>query len=819
MRRNWLLTVTALVALLGLIGGVGAAALWDPHEVQVAEWSRRIALNLLGAQGLAIADADNSLPIRADLRQGELPFTSVALGFRFFGLTAEAGRLPLLLWSLLGLGCVCAAVGRLGGRRAALYALVVLSTTPLYFLQPRVLFGEAVTLSTFAIAWSGLVVACLGPGLPGRTRAAFSLLAAFGLYAGFWCRGPIVSVAVPALAVGLAGVGARPGEPGARRAAWASIGVGTLALAAGVSGLALAQRTGEYSVFVGSAMSAAPALPTFDVALGNLAHAAFPWSALAPVALALVCLPGAIPSGERGLVHAAGLGLAFSLAASTWLAPWLTGGALPAASCYAVLVACALRSLETGALRSPLLGFATAATALIVGFDLSANPDKMLTAFGVTGVSMPEGLLPAASNGWRIGGGALALASVVLFYERDQPRDAALSRFQISEYRGVLETLQRVWRGNLVFALLVLEAALLGFLLLTAVNERLVPLPQLEGFGSVWRTAVAISAICVPLAPLVVLGAMLVRDVARLTFAERAPGALGLLPITRAQGVLLAFAALGATASLGLYPALARQLSPREAFDRYRELRRGTEQLGVLGATSEAARYRGVPEARTLDSVAVAFDWLTTSDRAQTRRWLVLRSADLPELNSLYRAHRQQNLPILDARSSELLLGSNRLGSGELDRNPLAEFVRDAPPPLGRPLHAVLGEQLLVLGWSVRSSSGHEQAALVPGEHYRFSICYRVLAPITARWRTFVHIDGLQRRFNADHEPLDGKYPLSFWRPNDVLVDSTDLVLEPNFSPGSYRVYFGMFSGERRLKVTSGPADQDRISAGTLLVR
>jgi len=91
-----------------------------------------------------------------------------------------------------------------------------------------------------------------------------------------------------------------------------------------------------------------------------------------------------------------------------------------------------------------------------------------------------------------------------------------------------------------------------------------------------------------------------------------------------------------------------------------------------------------------------------------------------------------------------------------------------------------------------------------------------VLGAISGDWQTFLHIDGLQRRFNADHEPLEGKYPLSLWREGDVMADSTDVVLEPTFGPGRYSVYFGMFSGERRLHVSEGPKADDRIVAGTI---
>jgi len=93
------------------------------------------------------------------------------------------------------------------------------------------------------------------------------------------------------------------------------------------------------------------------------------------------------------------------------------------------------------------------------------------------------------------------------------------------------------------------------------------------------------------------------------------------------------------------------------------------------------------------------------------------------------------------------------------------------------------------------------------------------LKPLTGSWQTFVHLDGLQRRFNADHEPLGGKYPLRLWRQGDVIVDATELLLEPNFSPGPYRVYFGLFSGDRRLPVAEARPDEDRIEAGTLQVR
>ncbi len=817
MRRNWLVSLASLVALGGLFWGIKAGALWDPHEVTVAELARRIALNLLGGGSLSIPGADNSLPIRADLGRGELPFTSAGLGFRLFGLSDWAGRLPLLLWSLVGLASLHAALRRLWNRRVALYACLVLATTPLFFLQARTLLGDAVTLATGAMAWSGLAVACLGVGQSRRARAGFALLGALGLYAGFWCRGPIINVAVPALAVGLVALASRPAPSLARWLSLAVTIIGVLALALGVRGLSLADQTGEYSVFVGSALLRSREAFTFDVPLGVLLHGAFPWSAAAPLALALLCRRDEASPG-RATVNAAALGLGFSLAVSTWLSPQLGSFVPPAVACFAVLVGAALGEIEEGRLGSPLLGLSVGALALVVGLDLRSFPDKSLAGFGLRGVTLPESLHAAASQLWLASALALACAAVLCSYESEpaEARAGARSWFRRREYWQVLQTLQQVWNGNLVFALLVLEAALVGFLLLAAVSERLVVLPELEGFGSFTRKLVATAAICVPLSPLVPLGAMLLRDLARAAFAVRATRWGGLVP-SRSQGLLLVFAALGGGASLGFYPALARQLSPREALERYQELSAGAEPLGIIGDLREAARYQGAQAAQSFEGVESAFDWLA-SPSAGERRWLVLRQADLPELNARFRGLHQRNLPVLDARSSELLLASNRRRAGERDENPLAASVLDAVLAPQHPVRAVLGEKLEVLGWSVRSLTGEPLSSVTPARSFRFSICFRVLAPLSGPWKTFVHIDGLQRRFNADHEPLHGKYPMRLWRQGDVLVDSTEVLLEPNFSPGPYRVYFGLFAGDRRLPVTEGPANDDRIVAGSLQV-
>ncbi len=816
MRGNRLARLLLVLVALSLVAGIGRAGMWAPHEVSVAELSRRVAHNLLGGDALAVAGADNSVPIRAEIGRGELPFTSAAVGYRVFGLSEWAGRLPLALWAVLGLLSLYMGLAKLWDERAALYGVVVLATTPLYFLQARTLLGDAVTLSAFCMAWSGLSVATLVPALPGHTRWGYALLGVVGLYAGFWCRGALPSVAVPALSAGLTVFVSRPAI--GRLGLWLALGisgVGLAALLAGLSHLAWVQAGGDYSVFVGGALGAASEPATFDTMLGQLGHSAFPWSALAPMALLGLGRRADEPAGTEhsAPLVAAVLGLSLSLASGAWLAPALGATALPGLCCFAALVGFGLRETEERGLGAPLLGLSAAALALIIGFDLQASPDKALAGFALSAASMPESFHEATGRFWVFGALGFGATCALLLYEQDAHGQTVFRR---AEYERVLRQLQRVWDGNLVFALLVLESALVGFLALAAISERLVPLPPLETFGASARRLAALAAVAVPLGILLPLTAMLLRDLARLLFRGRlASGARWPRP-TRVQGILLVGAAFGLAASHGFYPALARQISPKLVFERYRELRRAGEPLGVLGEAGEAARYHGSARLEPFDAAPSAFEWL---GRGGPRRWLLLRGEDLAELNSLNRQRSGRNLAVLDARSSGVLLASSELRPTEQNENPLARYFLSAEPTPQHPLDVGLGHALDVLGFSVLSLSGVPETSLVPGTHYRFVSYFRVKAPVSGTWQAFVHFDGAQRRFNADHPLLDDRYPMSLWHEGDIIADSRDFSLEPNFTAGSYRIYFGLFSGGRRFEVSRGEHEENRIVGGELRVR
>src|SRR6185503_11116926 len=124
------------------------------------------------------------------------------------------------------------------------------------------------------------------------------------------------------------------------------------------------------------------------------------------------------------------------------------------------------------------------------------------------------------------------------------------------------------------------------------------------------------------------------------------------------------------------------------------------EALGMMGVGAGSASYYAGRDVPTFSNVATAFSWLT---EAPTRRWLVIRSNDFPQMNSNYtsRVNPPQNIPVLDARTSEILLVSNQLGPKEKNRNPFNDWILSEAPRPSRPVDGNFGNQLDAIGWDI----------------------------------------------------------------------------------------------------------------------
>ncbi len=817
------------IAAIMLFPFLAKSGIWDPYELDSADLGRRIAVRVFRASALEIPGSVSTLPTLTDLKMGELPFTSMALGFRALGLHDWSGRLPLAIWGFLGVIALYELLARLIDRRAGLYAAIALVTMPLYFMQARTMLGDIVTMASVTIGFVGFAGALLDDVGEdetksfGLSRLAWFALGLVGITAGFLSRGFLIGVAIPTLTVGLTWLvlrGGREARGFALRDGFGAIalGLGLLALGLGLAALVKARPEAPLSRALGFLLlRKPPSDATFDIVVRQLGHALFPWSAFLPFALGrllrapIEASPRAA-SREIGLRAALLIGGAVAYAAFALLAPY--AGALPFAgpAFLAGAAALAIFDFERGAPPSRALALGTLVLGLILVADMRNEPSIALAPFVVDRPQFPKSS-ELFNNYWLPRIFALFAGLVALTWFEAQPKDperspSAWVRGRIDEYRVSLGDLTSIWNGNLLFGLVVVEAALVGLGAMIFIGKRAawVPVDKLpKNFVDLGLNLWWIVPIGASLTPLLLLAA---RDAFRFVVDGTR--------VSRASFTVVAALLAGGVQGFWYYPSLSAQLSPKEVFEAYSRLHSGSEPLALLGVRGRAAAYYGGGEAPSFTEVARGFTWLT--EAPNERRWMIVKSDDLPRLNSLYRAQHQKNLPVLDGRSSQILLVSNQLG-GHVNENPLAAIVLDTPPQPRNPIDAAFEDQLDVIGWEVADKTSAVVDSVVPATGYHLRTYYRVVHPIPGNWKAFVHIDGFQRRFNGDHAVVDGKYPMNLWLPGDVIVDDVEFQLEPNFTPGDYTVYFGFFSGESRFRVARGPQHENRVVAGAIHVR
>jgi hypothetical protein len=490
------------------------------------------------------------------------------------------------------------------------------------------------------------------------------------------------------------------------------------------------------------------------------------------------------------------------------MAPRVGYIAFGAPSLLAAIAAIAIVDFDEGAPASPALAVGVAVFVGLFLRDYNMFPEKGFSAFAVNHPSFPEAFKARAETLILV---CSALFAFIVFFAwlEEQRRPW----FRLGEYLAWPRVIARVVGTKVVLLAALLELVLVGVAIASYVGLHFTHSKYLLGLGLRERVALLNAFWVLPaLVLLPVWGAMVLRDAFRLFFDKTR--------MSRGMATVVAGLVCGGILSFVYYPALAAQLSPKEVYESYRTLHGPGEPLGLLGVGGKTAAYYSGGNVKIFVDVQSAYNWLTESTE---RRWLGVRNEDLGKLNSLYRAgagaNAKESLPVLDARSGQILLVSNKLLSNEGSNNPYGKFIFDKEPPIARRVEANLQDVLLSLGWDITDSSGASVPYIVPARKYRFRLYYKVLAPIKTEWETFVHIEGQGRRFNADHKTLQGKYGLGLWQPGDYIVDEHEFSLEPNFAPGEYAVRYGLFSGDTRLKVQTGQHDENRVFGGNITVQ
>jgi len=855
-RRLRLVITLTLLATAVLLGPLVIGGIWDPVELRVADPAARIAEVLFRAELLdAEVAGPSTLPTVPELGRGELPFTSIALGFRLFGMHDWAGRLPLALWVVAALVSAVVWAHRFFGARVAAWSALVFCSMPIVFFQARVMLGDAVTIGTSTASFVLLSLGCLS--VPSRSpmsnvqRVTCVVAGLAFAAAGILCRGIAIGVAVPTLSVAAAYVVSNhPGAGGPSTTKQLghvlAASVALIGLTSAVIGVVIAMRPAPQSgislVLQGSALAAPNKMPTFETVVTQLGHGLFPWSTVLPFGLAAVfgrlCRRPA-SSVERAAISALALFILLNAAMQTWLTSLGASFPFPGVAALAVVIGIWLEhpGFEQPRSRNVLLGVVAIVVILLADFE--NIPDKLLTAATVSDAKLPASFKPENLAWLRVSASLVVAALLATAIARvggaKGPRPIG------DRIRTAREYLSQALGGQLIFVALLLEASLVtGAALVTATRFGL-PFQRILYMSSGQRELLTWAWLILP----ALLLAGLLAVVLHALFADfyepgfglprwtllhgiqgRVAGALltkypGLarLRVSRVAVLRLGLFAAALLLSLGWSSRLSQQLSPRRALGRYHVLARPGERLGLLGVRPQVTQYYSKRRPELLLDAEEAADWILFA-KEPARRWLLVKGDQFPRLNAAYREKCQcsRNIPVIDGRSSELFLVSNQPMANLHNENPLQSVLLDHAPTPRQKLKANFADQLEMIGWDLVADDGRPVAELKAGRKYELQLYFRVLARPSMDWEIFVHIDGYGRRYNADHAPVQGWYAMSNWRPGDYIVDRETIVLDPSFTEGNYELFFGFFKGSRRLEVKSGNHDDNRLLAGTIRV-
>lgn len=856
VRRFGMVVGVTSLAIVVLVGPLTVGGIWDPVELRVADLASRIASTLFHAQQLlANGSSAPRMPTLGELGRGELPFTSVALGFRLFGLRDWAGRLPLAVWMIAALVSQVVWVSRFVSQRAAAWSALVLCTMPLVFFQARFMLGDAVTIATSTLTFVLLSFACLpGPNeqpLAGVWRI-ICFMAGLGAAAlGILCRGLAIGVAVPTLAVALAYLvfvlprsssRDRPERLGSILAGTSClIGLTSAVMAISIAVRPPAER-GLLLILQGMSLPAPTKMPTFELVMTQLGHGLFPWSVVLPFALVAVfgrlCRWPSFTS-QGAAICALMLFLFLNAAMQTWLVSMGAVFPFPGLAALAIVIGIWLESPETGRLRSRniLLGVITIAVVLLADFD--TLPDKLLATATAADAKLPASF-KSENLAWLRGCGCVVcfsfLATAIRMDRVDSP-----PRPLTDVLRDAAGSLRNALGGQLVFFALLIETSLVtGAALVTATRLGL-PFQRILYMTPTQRELLTWAWLALPVLVFIWILALVlywalsdfyapgfglprwakVGDL-RGRFANallvRYPN-LSRLHVSRAATLRMGLFVAGLLLSLGWSSRLSQQLSPRRALNRYHALATRGEPIGLLGVRPQITQYYSKQRPEVLLDPDEAADWILYA-KDQQRRWLLVKGDQFARFNATYREKCQcsRNAPVIDGRSSELFLVTNRPKEGMPNENPLQAIALEHAPTPQQRVSGNFSDQVEAIGWDLVAPDGKPVAALSAGRKYELQLYFHVLSRPSLDWEIFVHIDGYGRRYNADHEPAQGLYPMSNWRPGDYIVDRATIDLDPSFTEGNYELYFGLFKGSRRLEVTSGNHDDNRLLAGTIRV-
>lgn len=149
----------------------------------------------------------------------------------------------------------------------------------------------------------------------------------------------------------------------------------------------------------------------------------------------------------------------------------------------------------------------------------------------------------------------------------------------------------------------------------------------------------------------------------------------------------------------------------------------------------------------------------------------------------------------------------------EDDKRIIRQNILKKVPKLKHTVNADLEGKVTYLGLDV------DKDVIQPGEQFTLTHYWKVHKKVDG-WRLFVHLNGPGKRgfINADHKPIGGRYPVSRWKPGQIIRDEHKVTLPGDYKDDKVMVFAGLWKGKLRMKIKGPQDEENRILCATLPV-
>jgi len=142
-------------------------------------------------------------------------------------------------------------------------------------------------------------------------------------------------------------------------------------------------------------------------------------------------------------------------------------------------------------------------------------------------------------------------------------------------------------------------------------------------------------------------------------------------------------------------------------------------------------------------------------------------------------------------------------------------ILKKAPAKLTHKVDADFEGKVVYLGMDV------DKNPVRPGQQFTITHYWQVKQAVPG-WKVFVHLHDPKHQgkyfINADHKPVQGRYPAAMWKVGEIIRDRHQVTLRRNWDAPEVNVYVGLWKGRMRLKPKGKHDGQHRLLAGTLKV-